>query len=565
MALAYGLLDPSSRDRLIGPADATLSTAASVPWVMGANALGLLAAGTGMNPVEAAAAAHRHASNWSVAPRTAQGQRALEALGAGASAVGSSLDSAGQSALGVKPSSLISNLQRSYPNASALLGMAAQAAPLAGGLVGGVSKIADMAELRAPPLGATITGGSQRGAVGLLKSNAQPAPKRGKPVLISDNSLLSPNPEMNAPHPNPSMPQLADRYPETLPFVIKIDKKKGPYEARNNSQEGKQLLKERAKINADMDANPDFPRMFNPSERFYADPSYHPTNEQPTIGIVPKTEKTTIQHDARINTRENVDLLKSLAASVENDPRAHHWYAMGQAQREAQRVLGDAQAGADAFDRNFSTPMGATTALADPETNLMSTGFSSFQRRSGLPVAMESHEAPVPTSGIALKGNLKNAEKFDLLSSLRSADNSKRFNFVSNFNGHLGGSTMDKVMTKILDKRPGISAPPDGQYGIYERPVHRAAAEAGLTPAEMQARPWIATQIATDPNYVPRPAIEELNRAIERTHRITGTPRQEIFNRYMAGIGKPHTLLSVGGTVAGAGLLSSRGHGRGGT
>jgi hypothetical protein len=110
------------------------------------------------------------------------------------------------------------------------------------------------------------------------------------------------------------------------------------------------------------------------------------------------------------------------------------------------------------------------------------------------------------------------------------AANPKRHNFSQNFTGNRGVATIDEQMTEGMT--PGLQMPPKGHYGMYEGVVADEAARLGVTPQEYQAVAWSGFKNAKDPSYTRgKPFIETINESIERTHRLTGMPREEILKR----------------------------------
>jgi len=96
-----------------------------------------------------------------------------------------------------------------------------------------------------------------------------------------------------------------------------------------------------------------------------------------------------------------------------------------------------------------------------------------------------------------------------------------------------------------------MSLPPGDSYGVFEQALAKLAKQAGVSPREFQEVAWAGAKAAKEgASYVPHPMIETINRAIERTHRLTGMPRAEIVRRGLVRGEIPiyaRTPLPVGG------------------
>ena len=74
--------------------------------------------------------------------------------------------------------------------------------------------------------------------------------------------------------------------------------------------------------------------------------------------------------------------------------------------------------------------------------------------------------------------------------------------------------------------------PPANTYGLFERVAHEEAAKLGMDPRTFQELGWAGFKQQKTPSYTSStPFIGEVNEAIERTHRLTGMPKDEIVRR----------------------------------
>ena len=96
--------------------------------------------------------------------------------------------------------------------------------------------------------------------------------------------------------------------------------------------------------------------------------------------------------------------------------------------------------------------------------------------------------------------------------------------------GDLSRAVMDEQMSEGMLAHAGKKSLADPArkiaYGFMERPVHQEAKRAGVAPGAFQDVAWAGFK-----NERGKPMIEHINDAIERTHRLTGRPRDEIVRR----------------------------------
>ena len=360
----------------------------------------------------------------------------------------------------------------------------------------------------------------------------------------------------SAPKPDAPFPWAATRYPETGPpkMVTYADSGKvGP--SKDLTPEAKAFKKERDKIIKDMKKNGYVP-YFNPTERFPVDVSHYPPNTDTSVTAVAKKQSTIDKHLEVIGAEETRQRLRDAVARGAQLGDSNHWYWMGQMEQEFRKVLGD-EAGREAFKQRFATSMAATTGGSKPGDNLMTAMYGNFLRSNNLPYPTHSYEVPYPVGGG--KHGIRNLEQHKRIFdeggwSFLGPANAKRHDFAWDF---MGGDApvIDEQMTKGMTPTYGsVSnkgvAPYPGTYGLYSRVARDEAKAAGVSGEDYQGLGWFGFKGAQG-----RPMITDVNEMIERTHRLTGMPRDEIVKRgYMLG---QIPMYSFGGAAAVApGLLS---------
>jgi hypothetical protein len=339
----------------------------------------------------------------------------------------------------------------------------------------------------------------------------------------------------NAPNPYAKFPQYAEEYPPVGP--PKLKPKTAPsypgetYEAKELTPEARAFAKERLRIQKELDQ--DFEPYFLPQRRYDVNPADYPLRID-TSNIpgetVPKTPTAYARQYARVGTPEIRQRLQDAYVKGielgEQSPlggrsSTQEWFLMGQPEAELRATMGN-QPGRTAFQENIATPMAATTGGMNPEANLIASGYYNWLRSRGEQWP-PTHQWPYPV-GAQYGANLaETAQRIANEGGFQAlgAVNPKRHNFAANIMGHERPATMDERMTKGMTGQ----AIPDW-YGINERVLAEEAAKIGIPPREFQGIGW-----AGFGGEAGDPLVQEMNRQIERQHRLVGMPRSEIFRR----------------------------------
>jgi hypothetical protein len=330
--------------------------------------------------------------------------------------------------------------------------------------------------------------------------------------------------------PAAKFPQYAEKYPDVGPPVELIDKKtKQPYLSKQLTPEAQAFGDERTRIMADMKKN-GFTPYFDPAQRTHVDPQYYPPNVDTTT-IIPAKQATIDKHMEKIGSEDARQRLRVAYERGSGMQDTADWYAMAQLEKKFIDELGPV-AGRKAFQDRVATSMAATTGGADPTSNWLMATYGNYLRSNNLPYPKASYEMPYPIGGRYVTGNMAMHEKiFDQggFPALGAA-NPKRHNFSQNFTGNRGAATMDEQMTSGMT--PNVMMPPPGQYGLYEKTLAEEAKKVGVPPQNYQDVGWAGFKNMKDPNYTKgQPFIQTVNESIERTHRLTGMPRDEIVRR----------------------------------
>lgn len=335
--------------------------------------------------------------------------------------------------------------------------------------------------------------------------------------------------------------KMSQQYPDVIPPVLAVDAKTGKeFMQKQLSPEALEVQKARKFAQKQIDAG-NYQPFFDVEKRFYVDPSYYPTAGYTATDIVPKKADTIAKYEALANEPEALARLRGAFEKAKDRPAAKDWYAMGQLEQEFIKELGPVE-GRKQFKARFADAMAATTGGADPNSNLMMAAFTNYQKGLGQEIPTKAADLPFPIGGRFVSGNMEQAKKLAEMGEI-PVTNPKRHNFSANFLGHRDVSTLDEQMSQLWD--PKMMSPPPNAYGIYQQALAKEAKKAGVQPANFQDIAWAGAK-----DYPGKPMMQEINEMIERTHAITGEPKEEILKGFIRGNKPMYGISAVGGLGA---------------
>ena len=338
---------------------------------------------------------------------------------------------------------------------------------------------------------------------------------------------------------------LSNRYPVTAPPVLAVDKKTGKeFLQKQNSPEAMMVESIRKQAQKDIDAGRYTP-FFNVENRFHVDPANYPLTGSTITQAMPKKQATIDKWRAEFDTPEVRNRLLEAFNKAKGDPLTWNWYAMGQLENEYVKRLGP-EAGRKAFRQAFAEPMAATTGGADPTSNLLMSYYGNFLKQQGMPMPSAAYEMPYPIGGRYASGNMAMYDKVMNQGAGLTPATPKRFNFSSNFMGHMDRPTIDEQMSGLY--KPGMVVPPGDSYGITEQVLNDVARQQGVSPVNFQEVAWAGAKGTKG-----KPMIQHVNEAIERTSRVTGMTPDEVVERSLV-----HRTSPLYGGAAGVGLGASQ-------
>ena len=362
-------------------------------------------------------------------------------------------------------------------------------------------------------------------------------PPRSRPPPMGHNN---PPPEYRM------FPEYAEVYPPMGPGTPGVGERGNAYFSRQLTPEAEEFKAVRARHMADMKKS-GFVPYFDPAKREYTDPTHYPPNVN-TLNVLPSGRgkgevKVASQQKTIASLLEKYGGEKALTERLEagyrrgaQSPDAFDWYAMKQLEDEFIKEYGAVE-GRKQFQNKFATGMASTTSGQDPTGNLIMSQYGNYLRAHNMPYPETGANMPFPTSGQYMGTNIQAHKDIFDRGGFSALDESqpKQHDFSQALTGNRNVSVMDKQMVGGMGPQQMVKgkmkpvldqgAPP-GQYGIFAGVAHNLAKKLGVMPANIQDVAWAGFK-----NSPGKPMIQHVNEAIERTHRLTGMPREEIVRR----------------------------------
>ena len=451
---------------------------------------------------------------------------------------------------------------------------------------------------------ASITRGAPRGVL-TLEDFTPPAMQSPIAPSALQNAYRDPRLKAKAEAIWHTYPQYAEAYPDIGPPALKekapdpknpgkflIAPKKGeiPYasmeEALAKAEEPNFFLekkltpeaqifqKQRNIVQRDMDLHGYTP-YFDPAKRADIPTSDYGPFADTGVAAAPKTAKTDEEWFQKYGTPEARARLQEGYEKGKSIPDTDRWYFMKQLQDKYIAVLGEKE-GKEAFKKEFSGMMAATTGGASPYNNFLMNHYANYLNKQGLRVDQRAYEMPFPIGGRFASGNMDQAQKYidNGMVGFDPAKNPKRYDFDNALAGNPAAGTIDEQMSGAFI--PGMTIPE--HYGPATRVLHEEAAKAGVDARGFQDVGWAglkylkeeAAHAAKEAKKAKKPGIghnsepfnfdydgpmiNTINRSIETTHRLTGMPIEEIVVR---GLIKKEIPMYGLGAVGATGVMGS--------
>jgi Large polyvalent protein associated domain 23 len=347
--------------------------------------------------------------------------------------------------------------------------------------------------------------------------------------------------------PDAPFPEYADVYPPTGPPTMtpRGAGKQGTYPAKTLTPEAEAVAKAREKIIEDM-RREGYQPFFDPSQRFPAEFGKQQGPHVDTAAAVAKKQETIERHLQTIGAPETLARLREGYSRGLDLPDAQAWYLMGQVERKMIESMGE-EAGRKHFRDSLATAMATTTTGMSPPQNLIMAQYLNYLRATGQPFPTEAWQTPVAVGGQRTMPNVEAYAKAfsDPRGPYESLglQNPKRVDFAQAQMGNPNAFTVDEQMAHGM---LGVDVPTVGTYGLVTKVGREEAQRAGVEPQRYQDVAWGGFKkmledqarakkglppLGPGAGYQGAPEISHVNDMIERIHRLTGRPRQEVWHK----------------------------------
>src|SRR6516164_3231428 len=371
--------------------------------------------------------------------------------------------------------------------------------------------------------------------------------------------------------PNAPFPQYADVYPPTGPPTMtpRGAGKEGMYPAKTLTPEAMEFAKAREKIMEEMRTE-GYQPFFDPSERFPAEWEAQPGPHLDTAQAVAKRQDTIERHLETIGADETLQRLRAGYSRGLDLPESQAWYLMGQVEARMKQDMG-AEAGAKHFRDSIATAMSATTTGMTPQQNLIMAQYLNYLRKTGQQFPTEAWQTPVAVGGQRTMPNVEAYQKIMEGGGYPglTLQNPKRVDFAQALMGNPNAFTVDEQMAHGM---LGRDIPQGGTYGLVTGVGRQEATRAGVEAQRYQDVAWAGFKkmleeqgraakglrpYGPEEGYQGKPMISEVNDMIERIHRLTGRPRQDVWDKLF--IGNQIPVYGLGAGITAAGVLQGAG------
>jgi hypothetical protein len=306
------------------------------------------------------------------------------------------------------------------------------------------------------------------------------------------------------------------------------------------------FAKDRRAIQRDLDNN-GYDPAFDPALRAEVDPRNYPSKVD-LSQTMPKRPQTAERIREFYRTNGALDRILEAYGHGKELPSASNWSAIKQIEDQFVAEYG-LQEGRDRFLKEFVRPIAATTAGNSPTQNLLFGHYVAFKQKANERLPQNSAELPYPIGGQFARNNLRIAQRnIDNGNMGFDAANPKRYSFERAMLGDRNAWVIDSRISRAID--PDSTAPE--YYALAAELMEEARKRVGAKDArEFNDAVWAGLDRMLHGkmghNSRHRTLIDEVNDAIERTHRLDGIPREDVIRRII--VRKEGPLYGIGGAT----------------
>jgi hypothetical protein len=327
------------------------------------------------------------------------------------------------------------------------------------------------------------------------------------------------------------------------------------FRSKKLTPESEEFARDRSKVTTALKQE-GFEPYFPPEQRADVNPRNYPTPYNMATMADPEKEATIAKYNELYGGPASRQRLQAGYQRGLEMPNTEDWYFMKQLEDKYIRELGETE-GRKKFAQRFAGGMAATTGGQTPMANLMMQHYATHMAETGQEIPGASYLFPPPVGGRYAGSNMEQFQKY-LEGGMEpfGPGNPKRHDFMYAFLGHKLPVIDEQMMGAI---KPGENIPKF--YSPASRVVRQEAETAGTDPREFQGVGWAGLKAGKEgPGYVYEgPMIGHPNLATERTHILTGAPREEVVRQALVRALRP--LYGIGGAGLAGPMLERAGIG----
>lgn len=292
------------------------------------------------------------------------------------------------------------------------------------------------------------------------------------------------------------------------------------FRRKNLPPETQEFAEARRAVERDMKKN-GYPPFFNPAERADVDPRNYPGWKDVIAETWPKRPETREKFQNLYVTEDAKRRLIDAHRQGVSDPNSAGILFLKQVEDEYVKLFGPEQ-GRHLFRTHTAGAIAAASAGLSPKQNALMAHFLIREHMAGRPLPRNVYEMPYPIGGQFPASNSQSVQRF-LETGEFGSRSPKQHEY---YYGMLGEPNV-----RIIDSRASGAILPGMRAPAYYAPAAEVMSAAQKEIGAPDARTFVDAvwHGRGKPGHDDGPLINTLNGVVERTHRLTGIPREQVF------------------------------------